>query len=450
MSNDSGCDSLHAILSGTFGEMYICEIEEARQHWAACNYCQGSLPDAANHLNFIENELLRRIRANIEQLYHRHCSAEHDLLAGHNGGDLLAASSTRDFMAPPATFTATAFTLEPRWKFTEPDESTQRLLLLAEAGQAVQAQLEVMNDESGLSYFHVLDTDSEYSSTKCGPFIASLPGDIQLFVFQSILANDSIENREPDAVTQMGSRLQTLVVNAAPEFRRAFLECHRPVSNSNSEVLNDDRDRLLRVCDKLEHFDDVADSLKAGQMEIIRRWERFGSRASDMEPTLEAHLGLLYARLSESTRRSLQLAEYYYSQNQEPDDFTPAIISFHRAYEAEFKLRLLAPLEARLQREGIRDYGDERSKLMVGGQLNPTLTLGQVLHYVHSDSPVSKVATELGLDVTKIYRGSSELNAMRNNAIHGSKHTREAAGRIRSLLLEQPSILTHLFKETVA
>jgi hypothetical protein len=116
------------------------------------------------------------------------------------------------------------------------------------------------------------------------------------------------------------------------------------VSNGNSEVLNDDRDRLLRVCDKLEHFDDVADSLKAGQMEILRRWAKFGSRASDMEPTIKEHLGLLYARLSESTRRSLQLAEYYYSQNQEPDDFTPAIISFHRAYEAEFKLLLLGPL----------------------------------------------------------------------------------------------------------
>jgi len=84
---------------------------------------------------------------------------------------------------------------------------------------------------------------------------------------------------------------------------------------------------------------------------------------------------------------------------------------------------------------------------MVGRKLNPTLTLGQALHYVHSDSTVSKFATDLGLDIANIYCGSSELNAMRNEAIHGSKHSREAAGRMRSLLLEQPSILAHLFKQ---
>jgi hypothetical protein len=155
---------------------------------------------------------------------------------------------------------------------------------------------------------------------------------MQLFVVQTILAMDSIEDCEPEAVTQMGSRLYALVVNAAPEFSKTFSECHRPTSNGNSEVLGADRDRLLRLCDNLEqHLDDVADSLKAGQMEMLRRWEQLGLRASDMGPYLEARLGLLYARLSESTRRALQLAEYYYSHNQEPDDFTPAIISFHRA-----------------------------------------------------------------------------------------------------------------------
>jgi hypothetical protein len=107
-----------------------------------------------------------------------------------------------------------------------------------------------------------------------------LPDDIQLFVFRSILALDSIEECEPEVIIEMGSRLHTLVVNAAPEFTRTFSKCHSIVPNGNSEVVGVDRDVLLRLCDDLEqHLDDVADSLKAGQMEIIRCWHRFGARA---------------------------------------------------------------------------------------------------------------------------------------------------------------------------
>jgi hypothetical protein len=450
MSNDSPCDGLQALLSGTFGETYIRDIEEAREHWSACEQCRGMLPEAENHLKFIEDELLRRIRVNIEQFYHRHCASENTLTANRNTANPLTASCTVNFLEAPMEATP-VLRVQTRVKPKEPDENTQRLLLLAEAGQAVQAQLQVMNDNWGLDYFHLLRTDSEYSSTKCGPLISSLPYNTQLFVYQSILAMDSVEDCETETVIQLGSRLHTLVVNAAPAFTKAFPEQHSPAGVGNSRALEADRSRLLRVCDNLEqHLDDVADSLKAGQMEMIRRWEKSGARAKDMEPYLDMSLGPLYPRLAGSTKRELQLAEYYYSQNQEPDDFTPAVMSFHRAYEAEFKLRVLAPLEARLNAEGMRDYGDERPRLMVKGRLNPSLGLGQVLHYLHDDMTVSKYVKELGFDVDKIYRRSSELNNARNQAVHGQQHTRKNAEAMRNLLLGQPSILSHLFKETVA
>jgi hypothetical protein len=95
----------------------------------------------------------------------------------------------------------------------------------------------------------------------------------------------------------------------------------------------------------------------------------------------------------------------------------------------------------------MRDYGDERRKLVVRGRLNRTLTLGDTLHFIHNDPTISKFVTELGLDVARIYRGTSELNNARNDAIHGKGHTREDAERVRSILLGQSSILAHLFKE---
>lgn len=447
MGDESGCDSLHAMLSGTFGEMYMCDLDWGRQHWSECDRCQGSLPEASNHLKFIEGELLRRIRVNIEQLRHRYCSSEQDLLARHDGSSLLPPSNTVNFLEPANVAASTmTFTLEPTLGGL--DENTQRLLLLAEAGRAVQAQLQVMNDNWGLDYFHLLHASSEYSSTKCAPFIAALPIDVQLFVSQSILAMDSIEGCEPEVVTQMGSKLYMLVVNAAPEFCRLFSDCRGPVSHANNEVLPVDRNRLLRLCDNLEHWEDVADSLKAGQMEILRRWEQVGTRASDMEPSLKEGLGFLYAKLSENTRRSLQLGEYYYCHNQEPDDYSHAIVYFHRAYEAEFRRKLLVPLEARFQKERINNYGEERLKLMVGGRLNRTLTVGQALRFLNKD-PVSKFVAELGIDANKLQSGTSELNITRNQAVHGSSHTREDADRVRGLLLGNPSILAHLFKNEV-
>jgi len=460
MSFYSSCDSLHGLLSGALGPEYISDLYLARQHWSTCDRCQGLLPQAVNYLNFIEAELLRRAHVNIEQLYHRYRSAEHNLLAKRDSENLLPLSCTINFLERKA-LTWEDFPHDRMARSAEPEENTQRLLVLAEAGKAVQAHLQVMNDTWGLDSFHLLHEYPEWSSTKFGSFVASMPHDIQLFIFQSILAMDSIEDCEPEAVTQpafkssssqMGSRLYTLVVKAAPEFCKEFVDCIMPSSTVDSEVLGaEDRDRLLRICDNLEkHLDDVADSLKAGQMEMIRRWDRFGTRASDMEPFIEVTLGPLYARLANGTKRDLQLAEFYYSHNPEPDDFKPAITSFHAAFEGEFKLRLLAPLEARLQREKMTDYPpDKPIKLMVRGRLNRNLTLGQALHFIHNDPIVSKFVTELGLDVEKIYRGSSELNDVRNDAIHEAGHTRANAERVRSILLGQPSILAHLFKEAV-
>jgi hypothetical protein len=63
MDDEFGCDRLHAILSGTYGYTYTSELEEGRQHWSACDHCRASLPEAENHLKFIEGELLRRVRA---------------------------------------------------------------------------------------------------------------------------------------------------------------------------------------------------------------------------------------------------------------------------------------------------------------------------------------------------------------------------------------------------
>ena len=314
-------------------------------------------------------------------------------------------------------------------------------------GQSVQAQLQLMNDSWGLDYFHLLHKYSEYSSTKCGPFIASLPHDVQLFVFQSILALDGVEGLDSEMVRRTGSRLHALVVNAAPEFKKTFLGPYQSELAHEPDIPGPDRDRLRMICDKLAEWDDAVDSLKAGQMETLRLWNKFSARAHDMGPQLEERLEALYSRVSEGARRALQLAEYYYVHNQEPDDYTPAITYFHRAFEAEFRQSLLARLELRMRKARQIDYGNNKAKLMVGGRLYRNLTFGEALHFINKDPVLFEFVNELGFDAEQLCRRSSELNKARNDAIHGIRHTRADAEDVREILLGKPSILALLFPE---
>ena len=450
--DETDCSSLQMLLSGTFGELYFENLDGLREHWSKCDKCQGTLPAAPNQLSFIEDELLRHARVNIETLYHRYRLAEHNLLAGIEGDNLLPVESMTNFIERS---TVESRVLPIQWvtvrptKQTEPDIYTYRLRLLADVGNDVRTQLQLMNDAWGLDVFHLLHELSEYSSTRFGAFFAGLGGDIQLFIAESILALDSIDDLDSATVVQMGYRLYQLVLKAAPEFVKECAGSHGPLAALEPDSRLADQDSLREFGQKLEQYlEDMADSLKAGQMEMLRRWEINGTRASDMEPQVEVSLGPVYPKLSITTKRNLQLAEFYYFHNQEPDDFTPSILCFYRAYEEEFKQRLLGNIEALLLQRGLKDYGDDRHILLIQGRLNRTLTLGHVLHFIHNDPNIYKIVEELGLNADRIYQRSHQINRLRNDAIHGKGHSREDAQGIRNLLLGQASILADLFKES--
>jgi len=452
MRFEYGCGSLEALLSGAFGDLHLIDLDDLRQHWLACDKCQGTMPEAPNHLSFIENELLRHVRVNIETLYHRYRLAEHNLLAGIEGENLSPLESAANFTerstveerVGPIQFVKVRPT-----KQTEPDIETKRLLLLADVGEDVRWQVQAMNDSYGLDTFHLIYDLNEFSSTRFGEFFAGFSIDVQRFVVESILAADSIWQIDSKTVIEMGYRLYELVVKAAPEFVKTCAASHGPLTAVEPDSRLADQDSLRELGQKLEQYlEDMADSLKAGQMEMMRKWNSFGTRASDLEPQIEVCLGPLYSRLSVATKRNLQLAEYHYSYNPEPDDFTASIVDFYRAYEEEFKYRLLLPIETLLQQRGQKVYCDDRYRLLIDGKLNRSLTLGTALHFIQNDPNIYKVVKELGFNADRICERCRQLTKLRNDAVHGKGHSREDAESVRSLLLGQPSILADLFKES--
>jgi len=54
--SNTACDDLRDLLSGRAEEVYFLDIEDCRQHWSRCSDCRNALPEAINHLNYIEAE----------------------------------------------------------------------------------------------------------------------------------------------------------------------------------------------------------------------------------------------------------------------------------------------------------------------------------------------------------------------------------------------------------
>jgi hypothetical protein len=198
-----------------------------------------------------------------------------------------------------------------------------------------------------------------------------------------------------------------------------------------------------------QDFDNFEDSVKAGQMELVRLIERNSRSAAANEPYIAAQLGEpLYSRLHEKTRRALQLAVYLYNINQEPDGFSLTAITMAQGYENELIVRIIGPFVIELLAAGTKTYnaqGKATRPLIVGGRYpKDNVTLGNLGWYLKYDQTMRSEVSALGFDVEIISRDVALVSALRNKPAHDFSCDRAVADDLRRRILGPDGILSRL------
>jgi hypothetical protein len=196
-------------------------------------------------------------------------------------------------------------------------------------------------------------------------------------------------------------------------------------------------------------FDNLEDSLKAGQMELIRLIEHNRRPAVAYEPQIAARLGEpLYSRLHQQTQRALQLVEYLYSINQEPDGFALFAVMMAQGYENELLLRIVWPFVNELLATDTRTYdagGISKEPLIRYGKISERgMTLGSLAWYLKKDPTMRGKVSGHGFDVEAISKDAEWVSGVRNKAAHDFACDRTLADELRRRILSHDGILSRL------
>jgi hypothetical protein len=196
-------------------------------------------------------------------------------------------------------------------------------------------------------------------------------------------------------------------------------------------------------------FHNFGDSMKAGQMEVLLRIEHNSRSAAALDPVIAERLGApLYSRLHLRTQRALQLAEYYYKMNQEPDGFAPTAMMIAQGYENELNVRIFGPLMLELLASGTETYdaqGKSTNPLIRRGKASKNgLTLGNFAWYLREDPVVRSKVAALGFDVEAISRDVGLVGALRNRPAHDFSCDRTVADELRRKILFPDGVLRRL------
>jgi hypothetical protein len=196
-------------------------------------------------------------------------------------------------------------------------------------------------------------------------------------------------------------------------------------------------------------FHNFEDSMKAGQMEVLLRIEHNSRSAAALDPVIAERLGApLYSRLHLRTQRALQLAEYYYKMNQEPDGFAPTAMMIAQGYENELNVRIFGPLMLELLASGTETYdaqGKSTNPLIRRGKASKNgLTLGNFAWYLREDSVVRSKVAALGFDVEAISKDAGLVGALRNRPAHDFSCDRTVADELRRKILFPDGVLRRL------
>jgi hypothetical protein len=196
-------------------------------------------------------------------------------------------------------------------------------------------------------------------------------------------------------------------------------------------------------------FDNFADSMKATQMEVLRRIESNNRPAAAYDLDIAEQLGeSLYSRLHERTQRALRLAEYHFNINQEPDGFSAAVLVMAQGYENELNVRVIGPVVMELLNAGTETY-DAQGKATIplirrGKYSQGTLTLGNLGWYLREDPTMRDRVSKRGFDVEAISKDVAAVGALRNKPAHDFSCDRTVADALRRRILIPDGVLRRL------
>jgi hypothetical protein len=362
-----------------------------RLHWLSCPLCRQDYSYALDVLALVDRVILDRVAATLVHWCEKWATARQGLEVEIAPSETVFAEKIAELaMFGVEVQNALSFVVEEPSNFT--------------------TELKIENE-----------TSERISLSKSSEFILSLAWEVQGFVFEAVRCQemvlfpiqgdfgparmfvpiDEVEASEFQAeqsaaeedkvsfghiLTQhllseygdisMGSAYEGIRIHARIHLDR-FLEQYEHNREQRAGALKEGTANLFAR--QFEHVRkeqaDGFDSLKAGQMEIIRLAEQNGRSALSFEPAIEAQIGPLYRRLNDATKRQLQIAEYIYSINRSEPDFSHgSVMNIALAYENEVLRRLIWPFLESMRANGTQYYdgGSQDSKrvLMKSGVLN--------------------------------------------------------------------------------
>ena len=317
----------------------------------------------------------------------------------------------------------------------------------------------------------------------CRGFISSLEPDVQRFVYAVVCCNDlllPISQKADSEHAETGrwceekdlrQRMQTAIMNSElqPDVLFSTIEMASiayslifDVSSEGTDVamvagisaprtLTTQETKTVQgvLQDWKRDFDNFEDSVKAGQMELVRLIEHNRRPAAAYEPYIAAQIGEpLYSRLHQMTQRALQLVEYFYNINQEPDGFALFAVRMAQGYENELNIRIVGPFVVELLAAGTQTYdaqGKSKEPLIRWGKVHRRgMTLGSWAWYLGKDPAMRSKVSERGFDVEAISKDAVWISEVRNKAAHDFACDRTMADELRRRILCTDGILARL------
>jgi hypothetical protein len=208
-----------------------------------------------------------------------------------------------------------------------------------------------------------------------------------------------------------------------------------PVSRQNSVVIRSALDGLRG--ELLHDFENLSDSMKATQMELLRTIEK-GGQAADPDPFLIQVLGKeLFSHLHPETQEFLRAAERLHRSANTVNAERAAAMLLALAYEKEFHVRVTQMLAMSLIHKGYSDYPPKDDiKLIRERQANKRITPAQMLQIIEKDEQAQKQLRSLSIDWNQLLDTGKPTTDLRNRVMHPEAFDVAKVQRIRELILD--------------
>jgi hypothetical protein len=200
---------------------------------------------------------------------------------------------------------------------------------------------------------------------------------------------------------------------------------------------------------------DAADSIKAGQMEILRELQNRRS-AKEFLPLVASRLGNVFPMLDSETQRQLALGEYFLAINQaEPDAMHTVVLHQAKACEHELYMRIFGPYLVKLIAEGVRNYPSHVSSdlpLLINGKHQPrSMNLGSYRWYLKFDPQLRMwIESDKHLNLSALETGLRWISEQRNLAAHEADFRQYDVALLQSRIYSDRGLLTALHAQVAS